>query len=143
MSRYVLANIQIPILVKNNGYIQLLNDYAKSSIVGYCCLPETIEDDNLHKKIMDFLMITSVETSTETSTETSVETFVETSVENSNNTNINTSIEPSNNINTSIQDPFPFIILNKDSIKSRRHSKNLTFKNQQTSKNITRKNLLP
>jgi hypothetical protein len=33
--------------------------------------------------------------------------------------------------------------LNKDSIKSRRHSQNLTFKNQQTSKNITRKNLLP
>jgi phosphoenolpyruvate-protein kinase (PTS system EI component) len=55
MKKYVLANIKIPILVDENGIFDLLNEYTQTEITHLNNLPTIDEEDNLYKKIMEFL----------------------------------------------------------------------------------------
>ncbi len=55
MKRYVLANIKIPIVINENGLFDMLNEYTQTEITSLNELPEIEEEDNLYKKIMEFL----------------------------------------------------------------------------------------
>jgi len=55
MKRYVLANIKIPIIVNEDGLFDMLNEYTQTEITSLNQLPAIEEDDNLYKKIMEFL----------------------------------------------------------------------------------------
>jgi hypothetical protein len=55
MKRYVLANIKIPIIVNEDGLFDMLNEYTQTEITSLNQLPAIEEEDNLYKKIMEFL----------------------------------------------------------------------------------------
>ena len=55
MKRYVLANIKIPIIVNENGMFDMLNEYTQTEITSLNILPTIEEEDNLYKKITEFL----------------------------------------------------------------------------------------
>ncbi len=55
MKRYVLANIKIPILVNENGLFDMLNEYTQTEITMLNELPTIEGEDNLYKKIIEFL----------------------------------------------------------------------------------------
>lgn len=55
MKRYVLANIKIPVVINENGLFDMLNEYTQTEITSLNELPEIEGEDNLYKKIMEFL----------------------------------------------------------------------------------------
>lgn len=55
MRKYVLANIKIPVLIDENGSFDMLNEYARTEITLLNKLPEIEQDDNLYKRIIEFL----------------------------------------------------------------------------------------
>ena len=55
MKKYVLANIKIPIIVNEDGLFDMLNEYTQTEITSLNQLPAIEEEDNLYKKIMEFL----------------------------------------------------------------------------------------
>ena len=55
MRKYVLANIKIPVLIDENGSFDMLNEYARTEITMLNELPEIELDDNLYKRIIEFL----------------------------------------------------------------------------------------
>ncbi len=55
MKRYVLANIKIPIVVNENGMFDMLNQYTQTEITSLNILPTIEEEDNLYRKIMEFM----------------------------------------------------------------------------------------
>lgn len=55
MRKYVLANIKIPVLIDENGSFDMLNEYARTEITLLNKLPEIELDDNLYKRIIEFL----------------------------------------------------------------------------------------
>lgn len=55
MKRYVLANIKIPVVINENGLFDMLNEYTQTEITSLNALPTIEEEDNLYKKIMEFL----------------------------------------------------------------------------------------
>jgi tetrahydromethanopterin S-methyltransferase subunit A len=55
MKKYVLANIKIPIIVNEDGMFDMLNEYTQTEITSLNQLPAIEEEDNLYKKIMEFL----------------------------------------------------------------------------------------
>lgn len=57
MKRYVLANIKIPIVINENGLFDMLNEYTQTEITLLNKLPTIEEEDNLYKKLMEFLTI--------------------------------------------------------------------------------------
>ena len=55
MKRYVLANIKIPVVINENGLFDMLNEYTQTEITSLNELPAIEGEDNLYKKIMEFL----------------------------------------------------------------------------------------
>ena len=55
MRKYVLANIKIPVLIDENGSFDMLNEYARTELTMLNELPEIELDDNLYKRIIEFL----------------------------------------------------------------------------------------
>jgi flagellar biosynthesis/type III secretory pathway protein FliH len=55
MKRYVLANIKIPVVINENGLFDMLNEYTQTEITSLNELPEIEGEDNLYKKIIEFL----------------------------------------------------------------------------------------
>ena len=124
MKRYVLANIKIPIVVNENGMFDMLNQYTQTEITSLNILPTIEEEDNLYRKIMEFMSRSSVDLeepvkkirikecsegsdSCEATKETSSETK---------EANCNATVEQVLTICT-------------NNIKMRKHSDNMTFKN--------------
>ena len=55
MKRYVLANIKIPVVINENGLFDMLNEYTQTEITSLNELPAIEGEDNLYKKIIEFL----------------------------------------------------------------------------------------
>ena len=135
MKRYVLANIKIPIVVNENGMFDMLNEYTQTEITSLNILPTIEEEDNLYRKIMEFMSRSSSdleepvkkirikETSEETSfgsdsceaTKATKESSEECSSE-TKEANCNATVEQ-------------VITICANNIKMRKHSDNMTFKN--------------
>ena len=128
MKRYVLANIKIPIVINENGLFDMLNEYTQTEITSLNKLPTIEEEDNLYKKLMEFLTIERnleepmqkikfkdvIEEISEGSEET-LEEDLETTME-------------------------QVMTICKNNIKMRKHSDNMTFKNiAKGAKSYTRK----
>jgi hypothetical protein len=157
MKRYVLANIKIPILVNENGLFDMLNEYTQTEITMLNELPTIEGEDNLYKKIIEFLenppdnldepvqkikikdwfednANCSVEDSVEESEESSVEQPFKESV------GCGATIEPSADeiCKTTMEQ---VMTICKNNIKMRKHSNNITFKNiKKGVKSYTQKN---
>jgi hypothetical protein len=160
MKRYVLANIKIPILVNENGLFDMLNEYTQTEITMLNELPTIEGEDNLYKKIIEFLenppdnldepvqkikikdwfednANCSVEDSVEDSEESSEQHFKESvgcgATEES-------SLESSADeiCKTTMEQ---VMTICKNNIKMRKHSNNITFKNiKKGVKSYTQKN---
>ena len=137
MKRYVLANIKIPIIVNENGLFDMLNEYTQTEITSLNQLPTIEEEDNLYKKIMEFLSkkddleeepvrkIKIKDDIEETKGSDSCETTKENKEEEEETTN-----ETVEQVMT----------ICKNNIKMRKHSDNMTFKNiKKCAKSYTRK----
>ncbi len=55
MKKYVLANIKIPVVINENGLFDMLNEYTQTEITSLNELPAIEGEDNLYKKIIEFL----------------------------------------------------------------------------------------
>ena len=55
MKRYVWANIKIPVVINENGLFDMLNEYTQTEITSLNELPAIEGEDNLYKKIIEFL----------------------------------------------------------------------------------------
>ena len=138
MKRYVLANIKIPIIVNEDGLFDMLNEYTQTEITSLNQLPAIEEEDNLYKKIMEFLSkkddleeepvrkIKIRDDIEETSEETS---------EGSDSCEATKEMEEATNETVE-----PVMTICKNNIKMRKHSDNMTFKNiKKGAKSYTRK----
>lgn len=149
MKRYVLANIKIPIVVNENGMFDMLNQYTQTEITSLNILPTIEEEDNLYRKIMEFLSRSSSDLeepvkkirikegcfATKESSEGSdsceatkgtkerVEECSEATKESSEETSSETKEA---NCNTTVEQ---VITICANNIKMRKHSDNMTFKN--------------
>ena len=152
MKRYVLANIKIPIAVNENGMFDMLNQYTQTEITSLNILPTIEEEDNLYKKITEFLSRSSVdleepvkkirikegcEATKESSEESSEATKGSNSCEATKETSkatkkgSETSEETSEatkeaNCNATMEQ---VLTICTNNIKMRKHSDNMTFKN--------------
>ena len=50
-----MANIKIPVVINENGLFDMLNEYTQTEITSLNELPAIEGEDNLYKKIMEFL----------------------------------------------------------------------------------------
>jgi len=149
MKRYVLANIKIPILVNENGLFDMLNEYTQTEITMLNELPTIEGEDNLYKKIIEFLenpqdnldepvqkikikdwfednANCSVEDSVEDSEESSVEQHFKDS-EGCRATEESSLESSADEICKTTMEQVMTIC--KNNIKMRKHSNNITFKN--------------
>jgi hypothetical protein len=146
MKKYVMANIKIPVIINENGLFDMLNEYTQTEITSLNELPAIEGEDNLYKKIMEFLENkkddleepiqkikikdcieeSSEETSEETSEKTSEETSEETSEKTSEETSEKTSQTKEEMCNSTMEQ---VLTICKNNIKMRKHSNNMTFKN--------------
>ncbi len=141
-----MANIKIPVIINENGLFDMLNEYTQTEITSLNELPAIEGEDNLYKKIMEFLENkkddleepiqkikikdcieeSSEETSEETSEKTSEETSEETSEKTSEETSEKTSQTKEEMCNSTMEQ---VLTICKNNIKMRKHSNNMTFKN--------------
>ena len=145
MKRYVLANIKIPVVINENGLFDMLNEYTQTEITSLNELPAIEGEDNLYKKIIEFLenkkddleepvqkikikdCIEEIEEDEETEKEGSEEGSEETEKESSEEGSEETEKEGSEEICKSTMEQVMTIC--KNNIKMRKHSNNMTFKN--------------
>jgi len=143
MKRYVMANIKIPVVINENGLFDMLNEYTQTEITSLNELPAIEGEDNLYKKIMEFLEnkkdnleepVQKIkikdcieETSEESSQESSQESSEETSEESSEELEKERSEERSEEMCNSTMEQV--LTICKNNIKMRKHSNNMTFKN--------------
>lgn len=134
MKRYVLANIKIPVVINENGLFDMLNEYTQTEITSLNELPAIEGEDNLYKKIIEFLenkkdyleepvqkikIKDCIEETEEDEEEEEEETEKETEKESSE--------EGSEEMCKSTMEQVMTIC--KNNIKMRKHSNNMTFKN--------------
>ena len=146
-----MANIKIPIVINENGMFDMLNEYTQTEITALNELPSIEEEDDLYKKIMEFLQRKEsennleeepvekikikdnieeeedAETSEERSEERSEETEEERSEERSEETEEERSEERSEEATKELKEQILTICTNN--IKMRKHCDNMTFKN--------------
>ncbi len=140
MKKYVLANIKIPIIVNENGLFDMLNEYTQTEITSLNQLPTIEEEDNLYKKIMEFLSkkddleeepVRKIKIKDDIEEETSKktkETLEEEEEEKE---------EEEETTNGTVEQ---VMTICKNNIKMRKHSDNMTFKNiKKGAKSYTRK----
>lgn len=158
MKRYVLANIKIPILVNENGLFDMLNEYTQTEITMLNELPTIEGEDNLYKKIIEFLenppdnldepvqkikikdwFEDNANCSKEDSVEDSVEDSEESSVEQPFKDSVDCGTTVESSLESSAEEPSAdeickttmeqVMTICKNNIKMRKHSNNITFKN--------------
>ena len=122
MKRYVLANIKIPIIVNENGMFDMLNEYTQTEITSLNILPTIEEEDNLYRKIMEFMSRSSVDLE-EPVKKIRIKESVETSEETSEGTSESTK---ETDCNATVEQ---VLTICTNNIKMRKHSDNMTFKN--------------
>jgi ribosomal protein L12E/L44/L45/RPP1/RPP2 len=143
MKRYVMANIKIPVVINENGLFDMLNEYTQTEITSLNELPAIEGEDNLYKKIIEFLEnkkddleepVQKIkikdcieEMEKETSEETEKESSKETEKESSEETEKESSEERSEEMCNSTMEQI--LTICKNNIKMRKHSNNMTFKN--------------
>ena len=145
MKRYVLANIKIPIIVNENGMFDMLNEYTQTEITSLNILPTIEEEDNLYKKITEFLsrgfvdleepvqkikIKEGLETSSDSCFATE-ETFkgsdsCEATKETSKATEESSKATKETSCNATVEQ---VLTICTNNIKMRKHSDNMTFKN--------------
>jgi hypothetical protein len=146
MKRYVLANIKIPVVINENGLFDMLNEYTQTEITSLNELPAIEGEDNLYKKIIEFLenkkddleepvqkikikdcIEEMEEDEEEEEKESSEESSEEGSEENEKEGSEESYEESSKEICNSTMEQVMTIC--KNNIKMRKHSNNMTFKN--------------
>ena len=128
MKRYVLANIKIPVVINENGLFDMLNEYTQTEITSLNALPTIEEEDNLYKKIMEFLELQKSSKCVLTD---------EQSISVEKNTELN---EVTNAPEQLQQTTEQIITICKNNIKMRKRSDNMSFKNiKKGAKSYTRK----
>lgn len=139
MKRYVLANIKIPIIVNEDGLFDMLNEYTQTEITSLNQLPAIEEDDNLYKKIMEFLSkkddleepVRKIKIRDDIEEETSKEEDDEETTKEKDEDETSEAIE---------ETVEQVLTICKNNIKMRKHSDNMTFKNiKKCAKSYTRK----
>jgi hypothetical protein len=130
MKKYVLANIKIPVEINENGLFDMLNEYTQTEITSLNELPAIEGEDNLYKKIIEFLenkkddleepiqKIKIKDCIEEMEKEISEETSEELEEESS---------QAKEEICNSTMEQV--LTICKNNIKMRKHSNNMTFKN--------------
>jgi len=136
MKKYVLANIKIPIIVNEDGLFDMLNEYTQTEITSLNQLPTIEEEDNLYKKIMEFLSkkddleeepVRKIKIKDDIEEETSKKTKETLEEEEEEEEATNETVEQ-------------VMTICKNNIKMRKHSDNMTFKNiKKGAKSYTRK----
>ena len=130
MKRYVLANIKIPIIVNEDGLFDMLNEYTQTEITSLNQLPAIEEEDNLYKKIMEFL------SKKDDLEEPVLKIKIRDDIE---ETSEKTS-EGSHSCEATNETIEQVLTICKNNIKMRKHSDNMTFKNiKKGAKSYTRK----
>ena len=149
MKRYVLANIKIPILVNENGLFDMLNEYTQTEITMLNELPTIEGEDNLYKKIIEFLenppdnldepvqkikIKDWFEDNANCSKEDSVEDSEESSVEQPFKDSVDCGATEESSLESSADEICKttmeqVMTICKNNIKMRKHSNNITFKN--------------
>ncbi len=134
-----MANIKIPIVINENGMFDMLNEYTQTEITALNELPSIEEEDDLYKKIMEFLQRKESENNLEEEPvekikikdnieeEPEEETSEERSEERSEETEEERSEERSEEATKELKEQILTICTNN--IKMRKHCDNMTFKN--------------
>jgi len=153
MKRYVLANIKIPIIVNENGLFDMLNEYTQTEITSLNQLPAIEEEDNLYKKIMEFLSKKDDDLEEEPVLKIKIRDDIEEEAtkedeetkgrleedETSEKTSEETS-KGSDSCFATNETLEQVLTICKNNIKMRKHSDNMTFKNiKKCAKSYTRK----
>ncbi len=149
MKRYVLANIKIPIIVNEDGLFDMLNEYTQTEITSLNQLPTIEEEDNLYKKIMEFLSkkddleeepvrkIKIKDDIEEENEKTKEDEGTKEEDETTKGEDETTKEEDEEIMNESVEQ---VLTICKNNIKMRKHSDNMTFKNiKKSAKSYTRK----
>ena len=138
MKRYVLANIKIPVVINENGLFDMLNEYTQTEITSLNELPAIEGEDNLYKKIIEFLenkkddleepvqkikIKDCIEETEEDEEEEEEEEEEETEKESSEEMEKEGSEEMCKSTMEQV------MTICKNNIKMRKHSNNMTFKN--------------
>ena len=142
MKRYVLANIKIPIIVNEDGLFDMLNEYTQTEITSLNQLPAIEEEDNLYKKIMEFL--SKKDDLEEPVRKIKIRDDIEEIEEDDKKTSEATKgsledddEEDKDETNETVEQ---VLTICKNNIKMRKHSDNMTFKNiKKCAKSYTRK----
>ena len=117
-----MANIKIPIVINNNGMFDMLNEYTQTEITVLNELPSIEEEDDLYKKIMEFLQRKESENNLE---EEPVEKIkIKDNIEEERSEERS---EESSEETKEMKEQILTICTNN--IKMRKHSDNMTFKN--------------
>ena len=142
MKRYVLANIKIPIIVNEDGLFDMLNEYTQTEITSLNQLPTIEEEDNLYKKIMEFLSKKD-DLEEEPVRKIKIKDDIEEENEKTKEDETTkgedetTKEEDEEIMNESVEQ---VLTICKNNIKMRKHSDNMTFKNiKKGAKSYTRK----
>ena len=143
-----MANIKIPVVINENGLFDMLNEYTQTEITSLNELPAIEGEDNLYKKIMEFLEnkkddleepIQKIKIK-DCIEETSEEMEKESSQESSQERSQETSQAKEELCNSTMEQ---VMTICKNNIKMRKHSNNMTFKNikncKKSVKSYTRK----
>ena len=149
MKRYVLANIKIPIIVNEDGLFDMLNEYTQTEITSLNQLPAIEEEDNLYKKIIEFLLkkddleeepvrkIKIKDDIEEENEKTKEDEGTKEEDETTKGEDETTKEEDEEIMNESVEQ---VLTICKNNIKMRKHSDNMTFKNiKKGAKSYTRK----
>ncbi len=137
MKRYVLANIKIPIVINENGLFDMLNEYTQTEITSLNELPEIEEEDNLYKKIMEFLEKPRQDLGQDLGQDSGQDSGQNFSQESETD---NLEEESTKSIKELTQTKDQILTICKNNIKMRKHSDNMSFKNiKKGSNSYTRK----
>ena len=143
MKRYVLANIKTPIIVNEDGLIDMLNEYTQTEITSLNQLTAIEEEDNLYKKIMEFLSKKDdlEEPIRKIKIKDDIEEIEETSKGSDSceatKDDDEEDDEDKDETNETVEQ---VLTICKNNIKMRKHSDNMTFKNiKKCAKSYTRK----
>lgn len=157
MKRYVLANIKIPILVNENGLFDMLNEYTQTEITMLNELPTIEGEDNLYKKIIEFLENPPDNLDEPVQKIKIKDWFEESSSESSSvaeqpfKDSVDCGTTEESSLESSAEEPSAdeickttmeqVMTICKNNIKMRKHSNNITFKNiKKGVKSYTQKN---
>jgi hypothetical protein len=142
MKRYVLANIKIPIIVNEDGLFDMLNEYTQTEITSLNQLPAIEEEDNLYKKIMEFLSKKDdlEEPVRKIKIRDDIEEIEEETSKGSDSCEATKEDEGTKEEESTNETVEQVLTICKNNIKMRKHSDNMTFKNiKKCAKSYTRK----